>query len=118
MPSSSGTLSSSARLTHAAADAFEQGRLKASLLGAMAAEGAGVDQSTWWVGLAAEWEDNPLVRSRIHRGDHLLLPDPEAVHRGVSEADIEKQFTDKTMMNLRYNVEVLEPALRKWAEND
>ncbi|CAE7349273.1 unnamed protein product [Symbiodinium sp. CCMP2592] len=84
----------------------------------MAAEGAGVDQSTWWKGLAAIWEDNSLVRSRIHRGDHLLLPDPEAVNKGASEADIEKQFTDKTMMNLRYNVEVLEPALQKWAEND
>ena len=118
MPASSGTLSSSARLTHAAADAFEQGRVKASSLGAMAAEGAGVDQSTWWKGLAAESEDNSLVRSRIHRGNHLLLPDPEAVNKGASEADIEKQFTDKTIMNLRYNVEVLEPALRKWAEND
>eukprot|EP00439_Symbiodinium_sp_Y106_P032455 s621_g3.t2 len=84
----------------------------------MAAEGAGVDQSTWWKGLAAESEDNSLVRSRIHRGNHLLLPDPEAVNKGASEADIEKQFTDKTIMNLRYNVEVLEPALRHWAEND
>ena len=86
-----------------------------------------VDQTSWFEGLAHEWDSDPMIRDRILRGDHLLLPDPKLPSRAASKGNdndkdakdpMRSGYVEKIMANLRFNCEVLEPALRRWSEND
>ena len=71
------------------------------------------DQSAWFQGLAYAWEDNPAIRDRVRCGEHLLIPNPSLSAKAKPNAP-KLEYVDKVMSNLRYNVEVLEPALKMW----
>ena len=73
-----------------------------------------VNQSKWWDGLHEDWERDYIIRQRMKDKQHLVASDPDT----YDPKDPRNEYVEKTMGNLRYNVEVLIPALERWAAND
>ncbi|CAE7419639.1 unnamed protein product [Symbiodinium sp. CCMP2592] len=69
------------------------------------------DQTSWWAGLAEEWEAIPLLRERMRKGLHLLIPHPLCKDDTKPSPD----FVERSVHNCRQNKDVLIPAMKRWA---
>ncbi|CAE7802680.1 unnamed protein product [Symbiodinium sp. CCMP2592] len=72
-----------------------------------------VDQTSWWQGLHKQWEETPLLRDRMRKGMHLLIPHPLCRADDKPSPD----FVERSVHNCRQNKDVLIPAMKRWADN-
>ena len=73
-----------------------------------------VDQSQWWVGLHKLWDESALLRERMRNHENLLMPHPKCQHSDPGRED----WIDRSVFNIRFNKEVLIPAMRMWSLAD
>ncbi|CAE7187452.1 unnamed protein product, partial [Symbiodinium sp. CCMP2456] len=69
------------------------------------------NQGSWWAGLHEEWENTPLLRERMRKGLHLLIPHPLCKDDSKPSPD----FVERSVHNCRQNKDVLIPAMKRWA---
>ena len=72
-----------------------------------------VDQSSWWAGLSKEWDESPLLRQRMRDKDNLLMPHPKV----RSSKEGQQDWVERSIHNIRFNKDVLMPALRRWSQH-